>query len=224
MQAGDGANPNGGLVLDSKGNVYGTTNIGGYQGGQCGMAGCGAAFELKSPTKAGGAWTEKVIYRFDVQDGASPAAGVVFGVNGDLYGTAFAGGISGNGAVFDLVPPEGGRGPWEETVLHRFSGGNDGANPTAGLILDTSGNLYGATEYGSGQSLHGGVFRLRPPNRKGGSWNLTVIHGFLGPPDGEFPAAKLIFDKTGNLYSTTQGGGTGTRCSGYCGTVFEVWP
>jgi len=223
-QKGDGANPNGGLVLDSKGNVYGTTNIGGDQGGQCGTAGCGAAFELKPPTKAGGSRIEKVIYRFDVQDGASPAAGVVFGANGDLYGTTFAGGINGNGAVFDLALPIG-RGLWEETVLYRFSGGVDGANPEGSLIFDASGNLYGTTDVGSGGSLRGTVFRLKPPKTKGRAWALSTLHGFTGIPDGENPTAALFLSKAGNLYSTTQYGGTGSGC-GFtgCGAVFEVSP
>ena len=146
-QKGDGANPNGGLVLDSKGNVYGTTNIGGDQGGQCGTGGLRRSFRAQAADEGRVASRiEKVIYRFDVQDGASPAAGVVFGANGDLYGTTFAGGINGNGAVFDLSP-EGGFGPWKEIVLHRFSGGNDGENPIAGLTLDIRGNLYGVTGY-----------------------------------------------------------------------------
>jgi uncharacterized repeat protein (TIGR03803 family) len=179
------------------------------------------AFELAPPTKRSGAWTENVLYRFNVQGGATPAAGLVFGVNGDLYGTAYAGGTNGNGAVFDLAPPRGGRGPWKETALHRFSNGNDGANPMAGLTLDPNGNLYGAAEYGD--AFRGTVFRLKPPSRKGGAWTFNILYSFTGSPNGAEPAAKLVFDKHGNLYSTTQGGGTGKGCSAYCGTVFEVW-
>jgi len=218
----DGANPNGGLVLNNKGAIYGTTYAGGIEGGECGSGGCGTAFKLVPLGTKDGSWTEKILYRFNVQDGATPAAGVVFGGNGDLYGTAYAGGTNGNGAVFDLAPPKGGRGPWKETVLHRFSGGNDGENPTAGLTSDTSGNLYGMTEYGN--NFSGTVFRLKPPSRKGGAWTLSILYDFTGSPDGAQPAASLIFDKHGNFYSTTTKGGTGT-CSFYaCGTVFEVSP
>ena len=217
----DGANPNGGLVLDSKGNVYGTTFGGGNESGQCGTGGCGTAFELEPPTKKGGAWTEKVLHRFDVPDGATPTAGFVFDGNGNLYGTAFAGGTSGNGAVFDLAP-KGRSGPWKETMLHRFNGGNDGENPIAGLILDINGDLYGVTAYGN--VLSGTVFRLKPPARKGGAWTLGIVYGFRDSPDGAHPASRLVFGDNGKVYGTTQGGGTGTGCSGYCGTVFEVWP
>jgi hypothetical protein len=216
----DGANPNGGLVLDNKGDVYGTT-FGG--GGLCGGGGCGMAFELTPPVKMGGAWTEKVLYRFNVQDGATPAAGVIFGANGDLYGTAYAGGTNGNGAVFNLAPTKGGRGPWKETVLHRFSNGNDGENPVAGLALDASGNLYGASGYGL--SFSGTVFRLKPPSHTGGAWTFGFLYGFTGKPDGAQPAAKLTIDKNGNLYSTTTQGGSGTGCSFQgCGTVFTLSP
>lgn len=218
----DGANPNGGLVLDSKGTIYGTTFGGGDEGGECGAGGCGTAFELSPPTQKAGAWTEQMLYRFHGQDGATPKAGLVFGGTGHIYGTAFAGGTSGNGAVFDLAPPKGGRGPWKETVLHRFSGGNDGENPIAGLSLGMNGNLYGVTGYGN--AFSGTVFRLTPPARKGGAWTLGIVYGFRNSPDGAHPASRLIFGKNGKIYGTTQGGGSGTSCSGYCGTVFAVWP
>ncbi len=218
----DGASPNGGLVLDSKGNIYGTTFGGGNENGQCGTGGCGTAFELKAPSTKSGAWSEKVLYRFGIQDGATPKAGFVFGGNGHLYGTAFAGGTSGNGAVFDLAPPNGGRGPWKEIVLHRFSGGNDGENPIAGLTLDMNGNLNGVSAYGN--VFSGTVFRLKPPARPEGGWTLGIVYGFRNSPDGAHPASRLIFGKNGKIYGTTQGGGTGTSCSGYCGTVFEIGP
>jgi hypothetical protein len=221
----DGAAPNGGLVLDSKGNVYGTTFGGGDENGPCGKVGCGTAFALTPPTMKGGAWTEKVLYRFNVQDGAAPAAGVVFGGNGELYGTAFAGGNNGYGAVFHLTPPKGGRGLWRETVLHRFSDGSDGASPMGALNFDASGNLYGTTYTGSGESLRGTVFRLKPPRKKGGAWIIGNLHGFVRIPDGEDPTTGLTFDKAGKLYGTTQYGGSGSGC-GFtgCGAVFEVMP
>jgi uncharacterized repeat protein (TIGR03803 family) len=218
----DGAAPNGGLVLDSKGAIYGTTFGGGDETGECGAGGCGTAFVLKPPTQKGGAWAEKVLYRFSVQDGAAPAAGLIFGRNGDLYGTAYAGGTSGNGVVFALAAPKGGRGPWKEAVLYRFGGGNDGENPVAGLTLDGNGNLYGATGYGN--VFSGTVFRLKPPSLIGGSWTFSMLYGFTRSPDGALPSANLIFDKYGKLYSTTQKVGTGA-CSFYgCGTVFEISP
>jgi hypothetical protein len=220
----DGANPNGGLVLDSKGAIYGTTAIGGDLQGECNPNGCGVVFKLTQPVTKGGRWTEKMLHRFNGQDGATPAAGVVFGGNGDLYGTASAGATSGNGSVFELAPPTGGIGPWEETVLHRFSDENDGASPAAGVVFDAHGNLYGTTNIATSQSARGNVFQMRPPSQKGGKWSFSVIYTFKVIPDGERPGSDLVF-KAGSLYGTTQDGGSGTTCSFYgCGTVFEVSP
>ena len=156
----DGANPNGGLVLDSKKNIYGTTFGGGNEGGKCGALGCGTAFELKPRSTKSGAWAENVLYRFSGHDGANPAAGLVFGGASELYGPALGGGNSGYGAIFELDGPVGKAHSWTETVLHRFSGGKDGANPGARLIFDVSGNLYGTTESPTTQSARGNVFRL----------------------------------------------------------------
>jgi hypothetical protein len=215
----DGANPNGGLVWDGKGNVYGTTFGGGDESGECGTLGCGTAFEIKPPTTKGGAWKEKMLYRFHGQDGANPAAGVVFGNNNNLYGTVSAGAFSGNGAVFCLAPTSRG-GLWKENVLYRFSDSSDGTSPQGTLVFDTSGDLYGSAL--GGGTHRGVVFRLTPPKR-GNSWPLTVLYNFMGSPDGDHPTAALIFDSEGNLYSTTEWGGTG-QCQGGCGTVFEIGP
>jgi hypothetical protein len=217
----DGANPNGGLVFDSKGAIYGTTFGGGNESGQCGAGGCGTAFELKPPATNGGVWTEKILHRFQPQDGANPAAGIVFGTNGSLNGTVSAGANSGSGALFALTRPTGGSLPWKETVLYRFSDGNDGTSPEGSLIFDASGSLYGAVLGGATHS--GVVFRLKPQNHRG-SWSFSTLYSFVGPPDGSEPKAKLIFDGLGNLYGTTQYGGTGTACQGGCGTAFEVSP
>jgi hypothetical protein len=211
----DGANPNGGLVLDSEGAIYGTTYAGGNQ--DCkydSSVGCGTAFALQS---GAGFWSEVVIHRFDLNaGGANPAAGMTFDAMGYLYGTTA-------GAIFQFAPPAKKSGHWKETVLHKFN--NNAYDPEATLIFDAGGNLYGTTNVGSGGSLQGSVFRLKPPQEKAGSWTFSVIHGFLGPPDGDFPAASLILDVSGDVYSTTQAGGTGTGCGqGGCGTVFEVEP
>jgi hypothetical protein len=215
----DGANPNGGLVLDSKGNVYGTTYIGGNDSGECGAVGCGTVFELRSPTTKGGAWAGKVLCRFDGQDGANPAAGVIFDHKGNVYGTAFAGGNNGDGGVFELVKPGNGLHTWKEKVLYFFGGGSDGDNPMAGLIFGPNDDLYG-TAYAA-QTESGTVFRLSPVGRNG-RWNFMPLYGFKGPPDAALPAAGLVSDTIGNIYGTTQKGGTGTACQFGCGTVFEV--
>jgi len=225
-QFGDGANPNGGLVLDSRGAVYGTTYYGGNNvKGECqggvGGTGCGIVFKLTPPSQKGGKWTEKVLHQFDGKDGSNSSAGVVFDGNGNLFGTTHFGPPHGFGLVFELKKPAGTVHSWTETVLHAFSDGNDGGYPIAGLIFDASGNLYG-TALGGG--VPGGVvFRLRPPKR-GNSWPLTVLYNFTGSPDANHPTAGLSFDRRGNLYSTTELGGIGQSCQGGCGTVFEVLP
>jgi hypothetical protein len=216
----DGANPNGGLVLDGKGNVYGTTYAGGNQGGQCGTVGCGTAFQLKPPTTKGGAWTEKQLHVFtDGSDGAEPAGNLIFDAEGSLYGTALGGNPSGGGIAFQLMAINGGR--WMETVLHWFSNNGPGAF-TTGLIFDSFGNLYGPTNEGA--QFRGTVVRLKRPATQGGKWVPAVLYTFQGSPDGAGPSARLIFDAMGNLYGTTQGGGIGQACQGGCGTVFEVSP
>jgi hypothetical protein len=212
----DGANPNGGLVLDSKGAIYGTTYIGGYNCPHNSGQGCGTVFELTPPTMKGGTWTENILHRFEIsKNEANPAAGMTFDGKGYLYGTTA-------GTVFRLAPPPMKSGRWRETILYTFN--QDAYDPKGALIFDKSGDLYGTVEYGNNGFRYGGVFRLRPPNTSEGPWNFGALYGFTGSPDGAYPAAKLIFDKHGSLFSTTQGGGAGTSCSGYCGTVFEVWP
>jgi len=221
----DGAAPNGGLILDSTGAVYGTTyyggnNAGGCDGGVSGI-GCGTVFKLTPPLKWVGPWKTEILHRFNGQDGADPNAGVVFGVSGDLYGTTYTG-PGPYGLVFELKKPSAKGHSWVEKVPYAFKDGNDGGGPMAGLVLDTRGNLYGTTNFGS--TFAGVVFRLTQLSRTGDAWTFGTLYGFTGSPDGAQPAANLIFDKHGNLYSTTQMGGTGA-CSFYgCGTVFEVSP
>jgi hypothetical protein len=218
----DGANPNGGLVFDNNGAIYGTTYAGGNQ--ECkadASIGCGTVFALQPPLKKGGAWAEKLLHRFDVDDGGNPAAGVVFDRKENLYGTTVFGPQNGFGLIFELEKPSGKTHSWMETVLHRFSDGADGVNPMSSLIFDSSGNLCGTALGGS--THRGVVFRLKPP-KTGNSWPLTVLYNLTGSPDGDHPTAKLIFDGRGSLYSTTEWGGTGQSCEGGCGTVFEVSP
>ena len=211
QQTGDGANPNGGLVLDGKGSVYGTT----YGGGS---GDWGTVYELKPPTGKGGAWTEKQLHVFTTGNaGGLPSAGVIFDSNGNLYGTTL-------GTLFRLAPPSKKTGHWKRTTLYAFCNqGGGGCEPEGSLTFDNSGRLYGTTYYGFGAELYGSVFRLRAPAKKGEAWVVDYLYGFLYAPDGLYPAAQLVFDKAGNLYSTTTGGGRGT-CSRYCGTVFEVGP
>src|SRR5579885_3012174 len=217
----DGSAPHGGVALDSAGNLYGTSQYGSTYG-SC----CGAAWEL-SPDGRGG-YSETVLHTFIGKGGGGyPYAGLVLDGAGNLYGTASTGGNlsscngQGCGVVFKLSP--NGSGGWTETVIRAFSGGRDGANPWAGLILDAAGNLYGTTSAG-GKYGYGVVFELSPSS--GGNWTETVLHGFTNGNDGGTPYSALTMDSAGNLYGTTLGGGIQT-CSYLvtgCGVVFELSP
>ena len=116
--------------------------------------------------------------------------------------------------MFELTPTAGGG--WTEQVLYSFGNGADGAIPSASLIFDAAGNLYGTTVAG-GTYSSGTVFELTPAT--GGRWTEQVLYSFGNGTDGNTPEAPLIFDATGNLYGTTSGGGTYNR-----GTAFKLMP
>jgi uncharacterized repeat protein (TIGR03803 family) len=212
----DGAYPYAGLIFDAAGSLYGTAYEGG-SGTGCSTNGCGTIFKLTP--NADGRWTESVLHSFNNTDGATPEAGLIFDAAGNLYGTTIYGGFitcgggNGCGVVFKLT--RGADGSWTESVLHSFGRGSDGADPVAGLIFDTAGNLYGTTE-GAGAHGYGAVFKLTPSAN--GSWTESVLHSFEGN-GGEQPWAGLIFDAAGNLYGTTYGGG-----ASFAGTVFKLTP
>jgi uncharacterized repeat protein (TIGR03803 family) len=225
----DGGNPLSGLIFDQAGNLYGTTVEGGDLSG-CNGVGCGVVFKL---TPKGGNWIESVLHSFaGGKDGAQPYAGLVFDAAGNLYGTTTTGGGLGNcnggfgcGVVFELSPNR--NGGWTEKVLHRFTGGKDGASPWDVPNIDGAGNVYGTTLYGgnfnSGCNVSGCgvVFRLSP--NQSGDWTEKVLHTFTGAKDGGYPRAGLIFDAGGNLYGATSYGGNLSHChpSG-CGVVFRL--
>ena len=211
---GDGANPNGGLVLDSEGVVYGTTYTGGFQCPHDSGQGCGTVFRLAPPTRKGAGWTETILHRFKSSpDGGGPAAGVIFDAHEKLDGTTVGGGGGyGDGTVFQLATDADG--PWKEHVLYSFQGQNDGSNPQGGVALDAKGDIYGTSEGGM-------IFKIR---LVGGAWIFTVVYDFKNSPDGWHPTGPLMFDANGSLFGTTEWGGTGQSCQGGCGTVFEVSP
>jgi uncharacterized repeat protein (TIGR03803 family) len=222
----DGYSPFAGLIFDTAGNLYGTTNLGGTSGFG------GTVFEL-TPT-AGGNWTERVLYNFCSQsncaDGGGPYASLIFDAAGNLYGTTGSGGAFGGGTVFELAPTGG---VWTESVLHSFTRqGPGGSLPNASLVFDAAGNLYGTTVFGgagncktAGETGCGVVFELKT---KTGGWTEKVLHAFNNnASDGHNPYASLIFGASGNLYGTTGFGGTGTcAVAGQigCGTVFKLTP
>jgi uncharacterized repeat protein (TIGR03803 family) len=211
----DGSQLGASLIVDQAGNLYGTTVNGGNS--KCNGAGCGVVFELTP--NGDGSWTESVLHRFTGgKDGGNPFAGLIFDGSGNLYGTGEIGGNLkacniGCGVVFKLTPKADGS--WTESVPHEFAGGKSGDVPSANLIFDQAGNLYGTT-YGAGAHGYGTVFKLAP-NSNGG-WTETVLHSFLDHP-GADPVAGLIFDAAGDLYGTT----LGDRSTSF-GSVFEITP
>jgi uncharacterized repeat protein (TIGR03803 family) len=229
-----GAYPQGGLVFDKAGNLYGTTLEGGTYGK-------GTIFELSPGSD--GAWSFHTIYNFRgyPSDGDTAMAGLIVDAAGNLYGTTQKGGSSANcvggagkpdgcGAVFELSFTAG---QWGEKLLHSFEGSSgDGANPSGSLIFDGAGNLYGTTAKGGNDSHAclvnkipscGIVFELSPV--AGGEWNESILYEFTNANgDGSMPLAALAFDQSGNLYGTTSAGGavSPNPCNGGCGTVFEL--
>jgi uncharacterized repeat protein (TIGR03803 family) len=156
------------------------------------------------------------LHNFEGVDGGAPSAGLLLASTGALYGTTWAGGTSGWGTIFELIPPGTG-GTWTEKTLHNFTGGSDGANPMSNLVINSSGVLYGTT-YAGGSAGYGTVFALQPVS--GGGWNLKVLHNFSGgTSDGANPAAGLVTNSKGVLYGTTYSGGSSGN-----GTVFEMVP
>jgi len=209
----DGGLPAGNLIFDKAGNLYGVTIEGGANG-------LGTVFKL---TSANGIWTETVLHSFGGgSDGASPKGTLIFDQAGNLYGTTYSGGsngcIEGCGTVFELTP--GAKDDWTETVLYAFTGGADGASPEAGLVLDTTGCLYGTTYQGGDASCATGgcgtVFKLTPGSRN--RWTESVLHTFTGS-DGAYPFAALTLDPADKLYGTTVSGGRYNA-----GVVFALAP
>jgi len=230
----DGSSPNGGLISDANGALYGTTSNGGAVTCNGGSVGCGVVYKLTPPSAPGGIWTEQVLYNFQGgNDGWDPSSGVILDKSGALYGTTFYGGPNNGGTVYKLTPPSGGSGAYTESMIHAFNGAfgsPEGAYPIGALTFDSAGALYGTTN-NYGQYGWGNVFKL---TLNGGVWTETFLHQFTGGSDGAVPAAALVFDSAGALYGTTVYGGdvnSNDACSygqgdGYygCGTVFKLTP
>jgi hypothetical protein len=224
-QYGDGAVPNGGLILDSKVVIYGTTGFGGDGTGVCqegnGFDGCGTVFVLRPSIRKDGGWDESVLHRFQGRpsDGSGPYGGLVLGSIGQLCGTTRGGGSDEAGVVFELQPPITEGGTWKERFLHVFTGGNDGSSGLAGLLVGVDGSLYGSA--GGGAFFRGVLFRLKLSTNLD-PWIFDVLYTFTGSPDGYDPL-DLTFGGEGAIFGTTLYGGTG-QCQSGCGTVFETTP
>jgi uncharacterized repeat protein (TIGR03803 family) len=196
------------MTGDAVGNLYGTT----YSGG---------AHNYGSVYKLARNGTLSVLYSFNFgvgDDGARPVSNLVRDTAGNLYGTTIFGGFFGNstcqgsgcGTVF-RVDPNG-----NETVLYSFTGNPDGYDPRAGIVMDSSGNLYGTTTKGGTNSQNGDqgtIFRLTPGGQE------TVLHSFGVGSDGFMPVANLTPGSNGTYYGVTAQGG-----SGEAGVIFEIVP
>jgi uncharacterized repeat protein (TIGR03803 family) len=209
------------LIFDAAGNLYGITAEGGTHP-NCGQFGCGAIFKLSSTS--GGVWNSTVLYEFSGGTGGwTPAGGLVLDEAGNLYGTTLhGGGVEASGVVYKLSRTATGQ--WTETVLHTFSGADDGGSPSGKLIFDSAGNLYGTTASG-GALGYGTVFELSPSSS---GWTETQLYNFSGGSDGGSPQWGVTFDAAGNLYGSTSSGGYAgsSLCASNqgCGVVFELTP
>ena len=197
----DGQQPNGTLVRDTAGNLYGTTSDGG-------AGSAGTLFKLDPSGNL------TVLYTFGA-DAARPRGNLVRDAKGNFYGTTQIGGAYGYGTVFKFDASG------NETIIHSFTGGSDGGYPYGGVIRDAKGNLYGTT-YQGGDLVNcpggigcGVVFKI---DKKG---KETVLYTFTGY-DGRAPVGTLLLDKAGNLYGTTSYGGESDIY--YWGTVFKLDP
>jgi uncharacterized repeat protein (TIGR03803 family) len=211
----DGAIPFGNVVFDAAGNLYGTTSIGGHSHINC-LAGCGTIYQL-SRTAHGGV-RETVLYRFQdaFNEGAEPRTGLVFGADGNLYGTTYYGGdpscaSNGCGTVFELTQTA--EGELQLETLLAFDGSN-GAFPRAGVTFNGTGTLLGAATEG-GALNDGVVFSM---TNSSGSWKLGNMYSFDGL-NGLQPSGTLALDSEGNVYGTAYEGGANDW-----GAVFQLVP
>lgn len=248
---GDGKLPEGGLVLDAAGNLYGTTLEGGNPPSIC--ASCGIAFRLSPPASKGEAWTETVLYKFKgnvftktqtIYDGANPFGNLtlnaydgkfhLFGVTagGGARCDNYGGGEADCGTVFELTPSPT-TNTWVESVIYLAP-----TFTSPGLSADKQGNLYGVTIYGGPSTTCidkggytygcGAVFQLTPPTSPGGPWGANTIYSLTGDSDGGWPVSGPVVDASGILYGTSPA--WASPCSDYafvgggCGAVYELQP
>jgi len=212
----DGYYPSGTLVMDSVGNLYGTTENGGPVTEYCAF-GCGSIFELSPPPTPHGTWKETILSFFtpDCNQGCWPNGSLIFDGVGNLYGVT----PDTEGVVFELSPPLSGETTWTRTTLHLFHK-NEGFNPLS--LVMRRGNLYGTTGGGYPDNA-GAVFQLVHTNT---GWTAHILYKFpILLASGSEPVGRLIFDRDGNIYGTTYFGGIGaTNAQTGFGVVYELSP
>jgi uncharacterized repeat protein (TIGR03803 family) len=217
---GDGAGPGFGVITDASGALYGTTIFGGTK-----KAAAGTVFKL-SPNGSG--YSESLLYSFGGgRDGEGPLGGLAIDKQGAFYGVTLVGGNSGCidggcGLVFKLKPHQRGSG-YIESTLYRFANTGDANQPVGTPVIDTSGNVYGATQFG-GLANDGAVFKLTPDSRAASGYAERVIYSLSGGAGGYLPQSGLAIDEHGALYGETQYGGNLSVCSGGCGVIFKLTP
>ena len=204
------------LLRDASGNLYGVTALGGVKGvgPECHLYGCGVLYKLDTTGRL------HVLHAFTGgKDGGSPYGALLQDAKGNLYGAALSGGdlncqpfpILGCGTVWELSSDG------KFAVLHTFTGGNDGAGPGGGLVMDSSGNLYGAATVGGNSNCDDGCGTLF---KIGANGKFKVLYTFMDGEDGSYPNGNLVMDSKGNLYGETEG----LTTNSFYGTVYELNP
>ncbi len=245
-----GAKPQGALLQDSIGALYGTTVGGGAYGN-------GAVFKLRPPRQPGGGWTPSLLWSFGAgAGGANPQGTLIADLDGALYGTAAYGGRNdcpaaswpyydespsvtaptldapyvtpgenGCGVVFRLSPPALEGEPWTQSVLWSFTGGNDGDNPVSELLAGPSGTLYGTVPL-TADGSKGILYKLTPPGQAGGAYTETTLQAFTHELQGSYPRSGVVPGQDGRLYGTNAFGGSTwvhVKVYGY-GTIYGALP
>jgi uncharacterized repeat protein (TIGR03803 family) len=198
----DGWLPVGVPAVAKNGDLYGVTVGGGtYESG--------TIYKLVPPHTQGKAWTEIAVYDFPSKNHEFPTS-LVIDKEGILYGAG--GGQDTRGFIFRLTPPPLGKHSWRYDLLYTLANSSDGSAIQGNLTMDAEGNLYGATELGGDLSCEqdgcGTVFELKRPTKNRGNWGFNVLYTFTGGPTGVEPFAGVTFNQEGNLYGTTNYGGT----------------
>lgn len=206
----DGSGPVGDPLIDSSGNVFGTTETGG-------VGHCGVIYELVN--NGGGSYTKTTLYNFagGTKDGCDPYGGLVMDSSGNLYGAAALDGAHSAGVIYELANSAG---TYTESVLYAFKGRTDGAQPYGDLVMDAKGHLYGTTYNGGGGDCAFGCGTVFQFTNKSGAWTEKLLHHFKkNAVDGWYPGAGVTLDSMGNIYGTTNFGG---RVG--AGTIFKLSP